>query len=310
MRVCGRSFPYPVNTRWNSKPDSVEVAEKHKNKINDAIDQINLEEKRNGSNSRRKKIEKLTIGEWKVLKDYTTLLRPLAMGLDVLQGDHRTCMGYILPVLYGIKSSIERNIEEEIYATEHGGKFHDILMDCFNKRFSESMQICDENKDLIIAAAVHPNFKLSWLQDEPSREFVQGMLINACVDVANTTKRNEPINDSNENDSSKSTPQVSSFFAHLRTKENQRRSSSEDSTTLDVIKYVMQPLADPTLFEFCSSSVLIEVFRKFNTTLSSSGPVERIFSKALAIFTKKRNRISDANFEKALFVYQNKSLSK
>lgn len=117
------------------------------------------------------------------------------------------------------------------------------------------------------------------------------------------------MNDSNENaPNNKSTSKENNFFKHLRTKENLRRSSSEDSTTLDVIKYAMQPLSDPNLLEFCSSPILLEVFLRYNTTLSSSGPVERIFSKALAIFTHRRNRISDTNFEKALFIYQNKSL--
>lgn len=171
------------------------------------------------------------------------------------------------------------------------------------------MKICEENKDLIVAAAIHPNFKLSWLQDEPAREFVQGMLINICIDVSND-KQMEPIVESNESEqTNKTTSKENNFFKHLRTKENLRRSSSEDSTTLDVIKYAMQPLSDPNVLEFCGSAILLEVFLRYNTTLSSSGPVERIFSKALAIFTKRRNRISDSNFEKALFIYQNKSLS-
>lgn len=310
VRICGRSFPYPTDTRWNSKPDSVEVAEKHKLKINDAIDQINIEAKKNAPHDKRKKLEKLSTLEWKVLKDYTTTLRPLAMGLDVLQGDHKTCMGYILPVLYGIKAKIEKNIENSLYTTEQGGKFYDVLMDCFNKRFSGVMRISEENKNLILAAAIHSNFKLSWLQDEPSREFVQGMLINACVDVASTLKQNEPVNECNQGErSDKTSSNENSFFIHLRTKENLRRTSSEDSTTLDVFKYITQPLADPTVHEFCGSPVLQEIFRRYNTTLSSSGPVERIFSKALAVLTNRRTRITDGNFEKSLFVYQNKSLS-
>lgn len=50
------------------------------------------------------------------------------------------------------------------------------------------------------------------------------------------------------------------------------------------------------------------MFRRYNTSLSSSAPIERVFSKALLIFVPRRNRISDGNFERAFFVRINKSI--
>ena len=61
-----RSFPYPNATRWNSKFDSIELAEKHRIKIKDAIDEINKEVRKNGGSKKTKHLEQLTSNDWKI----------------------------------------------------------------------------------------------------------------------------------------------------------------------------------------------------------------------------------------------------
>lgn len=170
------------------------------------------------------------------------------------------------------------------------------------------MRICDENKDLIIAAAIHLHFNLLWLTNESEREFAQTLLINTCIDL--TTNANQNENDSNQTKPNESVTNSNEniFFKHLRINQQTRRSSNDDTLTLEVYKYILQPSAEPSVNEFRGSHMLEDVFRRYNTSLSSSAPVERIFSQALIIFTDRRNRISDSNFEKALFVSQNKKI--
>lgn len=52
--------------------------------------------------------------DWKVLKDYVTCMRPVSMGLDILQGDKRSSQGYILPVLYGIEAGLKENLTKHM----------------------------------------------------------------------------------------------------------------------------------------------------------------------------------------------------
>lgn len=307
-QVCGRSFPRPIETRWNSKFDCIDLAEKHKSKINEAIEEINKEAHKNvPSKKKDKKLEKLSASEWRVLKDYVSCLRPVAMGLDILQGDKRSSQGYILPVFHGIKVGLAENISNRTYISEFGLKFHDLLLDCIDSRFGDKMKICEENKDLILAAAIHPNFKLSWLVDESDREYAQTLLINTCVDLSAASQQIEKGSDDNDSDDSANSNE-SIFFKHLKAGQHSRRSSNDDSITLEVYKYILQPANDPSIHEFRGSKILEDVFRRFNTTLSSSAAVERLFSKALIIFTPRRNRISDATFEKSLFVSQNEKI--
>lgn len=50
------------------------------------------------------------------------------------------------------------------------------------------------------------------------------------------------------------------------------------------------------------------LFIDTNTTLSSSGVIERMLNHASLIFQPRRNRLSAANFEKALFLKINSSV--
>lgn len=308
-KICNRTFPKPNKTRWNSKFDAINVAEEHKQNINKAIDAINLEARQNDKKYKNKaRLKKISSIDWKIMKDYCTCMRPVALGLDILQGEDRACQGYILPVLYEINAALD-DLLRNGFSSDYGSKFHEALVSSLDFRFKDMMRIGNQNKDLILAAAIHPNFKLSWIQNENDKEYVQNLLINECIEMASSSKRG-PSEEANTQNGATAGLNESGFFRHLRENETQRRSSSDDSTTLDVYKYILQGPAEPSISEFNRSPLLERVFRRYNTTLCSSAPVERIFSKALLIFTPRRNRLSDVNFERALFLHQNRFLFK
>lgn len=56
---------------------------------------------------------------------------------------------------------------------------------------------------------------------------------------------------------------------------------------------------------FMGEQVFIDLFIKYNTAIPSSAAVERLFSIGKDILTAKRAKLSDANFEKLMFMKGN-----
>lgn len=86
-----------------------------------------------------------------------------------------------------------------------------------------------------------------------------------------------------------------------------RRNSINNKVESEVSQYLLD---GRTNIEILNEYKYIKaVFFKYNATLSSSAPVERVFCQTSMIFTPRRNRLSDDTFEKTVFFKHNKKLT-
>lgn len=239
-------------------------------------------------------LQQLSPGEWNIICDYTSLMKPLACGLDRLQGEINASFGYILPTLYSIKKKISQSRTN----TTFGDRMRVTLLTCFNKRFDSLMKFDIENMDLVVASVSHPFFKLKWIEDENDREKARQTFINTVL--SNDHDNDEQVNiELREMDDD--------FFENFENGNTIAvRRNSVDSRTMEALNYFTDNGKD--LNNLRSFPNVKKVFLKFNATLSSSSPVERLFSQALIIFTPRRNRLSSVNFERTLFLKHNYSL--
>jgi hypothetical protein len=88
-------------------------------------------------------------------------MKPLADGLDILQGDKEVSLGYILPTLFTIRKKM-------MFARENLRKCQPLvtaIMKGLKKRFSHLF----DDKDHILASVTIPQFKMIWIEKQLDR---------------------------------------------------------------------------------------------------------------------------------------------
>lgn len=288
-RYLGCSLQPPGVTRWNSEFRAAAVAVKHKEKLKIAITEVNKQD------SLAKKIPLLSDSEWFIVEAYIAIMQPIANGLDKLQGDKHATIGSILPCLFyierhlqGIELNSDRSISKQIKIC--GNSMKQAVINAFIHRFDNYMKIGHDNKEMIVAAMCHPAYKTKWIDSDKqelariifesqAREFY-----NSSIDAAENNDEDDDI-----------------FVRDVR-----RQSSG--SLLIELENYFNSVTCK--LSTLNSFPTIFRMFIRFNTTLSSSAPIERIFSQALLIFVGRRNRLSTQNFERALFLNLTKGFIK
>lgn len=102
------------------------------------------------------------------LKEYCSVMQPLACALDILQAETKCFIGYLLPTLtslrtklLGIKPTLKLAIP-----------LADAVLAGLNKRFQDY----DTRHDLILASVTLPQFRMRWLEDDDKKSQARNLL--------------------------------------------------------------------------------------------------------------------------------------
>ena len=271
--IVKRRFIVPCPTRWNSYYEAVKCIVQAENHLKDICAVLNLPQ--------------LLHQEVAFLREYLSLMEPLARALDVLQGDQNACLGFVLPTLKLLKTKLNGvplSLDKPL---------HEALLDGINTRFSHVFN----DTEFLLAAVSHPKFKLYWIDDAELKVRCSMLLLKAVQDetasASTTHQTSMPTMDSASN----SVHSDTDFFSDLRHNEGQEARPH------------LQYLQDPT----CELSMLNKhksvksIFLRYNSTIPSSAPVERLFSTGAIVLCKRRNRLHDDLFEKLLLLKINKN---
>lgn len=285
-QILGCSLKTPCITRWNSKFDAVNQIFKLKPKINLLIQELKPKLKSASS------LNLITSNDWIVIEEYIKIFTPVATALDKLQGEKNGCQGFIVPTLMAMRHHIVRQNCRQI---TH--EFKNAMLKVIDNRFNGYFQITNDNRELLIASASLPRFKTNSFESEENKRFVKDLLIEECRHLSDNV-------DTIENDENGTTADAEKddFFVSFESSSS-RRSSIDDIVESEVNRYLND---HRTNIEILDEYPLIRnVFFRYNTTLSASAAVERLFSQCMIIFAPRRNRLSSENFERALLLKQN-----
>jgi len=164
---------------------------------------------------------------------------------------------------------------------------------------SNSIQISSKQKALVIAATSHPYFKLRWCPHEEIKPIVQELFLQKVVRVNSVSQLNESVTQLNASSSVQSQPD-DEFYGFASVVQH-----SDCHNRLSAAQYLQDLSHDFQQLKMYPA--VARVFMKFNTTIPSSAPVERLFSTAGQILVPRRNRLSDEMFEQLLIVNKNHS---
>ncbi|RXN34997.1 zinc finger BED domain-containing 1-like protein [Labeo rohita] len=126
------------------------------------------------------KTSRLNTAELGFLAEYATVMKPVAMALNLLQGESSVHMGFLLPTLYQLQDKLKKlesscKVCQPLLKALHGG----IL-----KRFGEVMK----EPELIAAAILLPKFRTAWTTNQSilttGLDYIKGQLENSVENDA------------------------------------------------------------------------------------------------------------------------------
>uniref|UniRef100_A0A9J8CTB9 Transposase n=1 Tax=Cyprinus carpio carpio TaxID=630221 RepID=A0A9J8CTB9_CYPCA len=264
----------PSVTRWSSEYHAIEkLMSLTESQLNGTCDQL--------------KLAKLHPQETMFLKEYTAILKPLAYSINLLQGEKNCYFGYIVPTILSLKAKLA----EKLTQVQFSAHILSAVIKAIDTRFGQELA----SHEARMAASTIPKFRLWWLADEE-----RGAMKTAMVQESRLLHK-EPSEDAGTtgNAAVGGDPEDDENFFTFET--TQMTSSSAEE---EVQRYLRDP--DKSLASLKMYPMIRDLFLKYNTTLPSSAPVERLFSKGGLIFTPHRNKMTDKHFEQALLLRYNR----
>ena len=148
--------------------------------------------------------------------------------------------------------------------------------------------------DLLIVSVTLPQFRLRWLDDSKRKSQAHSCCMNSCM-LSNSWTQNLSLMISTSHPVRLSDDDF--FSLAIETYENTDATAEVDMYLTDTSRDIECLVKFPGI---------LKLFKKYNTPLPSSAPVERLFSLGGQILIPRRNRMTDAHFERQSLLRANK----
>ncbi|KAI4805934.1 hypothetical protein KUCAC02_010527, partial [Chaenocephalus aceratus] len=261
-------FSLPPHFRWNSFHDAL-------SRISDipAQDLNTL--------CTRLDIRAPTEREHLFLKEYCSVLKPLTVALDILQGEDNCYYGSLLPTLETLMS---RTLALQNGLSRMTANLPGVIVQAIKTRFAPVL----ESSEALLAALTLPKCKVRWIVGAERREATRALLIAECRTLP---RDEEPAANKNREVAAHSSANENDFFSFDEEEEDAMSISADSEVGL--LEYMRSGSELEVLNRFPRVKA---VSMKYNTATPSSAPVERLFSLGGIVLSPRRNRLSDKRF--------------
>ncbi|XP_060773195.1 uncharacterized protein LOC132883505 [Neoarius graeffei] len=270
--IASMRVSVPCATRWSSEYMAISKL-------------IGLTEDQLGDICTRLGGTRLNPHEMTFLREYVAVLQPLAQSIDLLQGEKKCFLGFLIPTILSLKSKLSEKLAN-VTLTAH---IITAVINAIDSRFGAMLS----SHEAKMATTTMPKFRLCWLPAE-KKENMCKTLIQEAASLDTIEPLAAAVNTVSDSDGSDE-----DFFVFGKT-------NSSDKTTAE--EEVRRFLDDPakSLDSLNAFPLVKQLFMKYNTTLPSSAPVERLFSYGGNVLTSSRSRMSDDHMEQVLLLRYNR----
>lgn len=282
--VIGKQLRYPCVTRWNSMYDSLLQIQQLGTKINTLMQEL--------------KLPVFKENEFEFLEEYVVVMKPIAVALDKLQEEENCYYGCLIPTLLVTKESLSA-VKQNNLQLRCCMPLLEAVLSGYTARFQKYLDLDPQIMDAILASVSHPYFKLRWVslteggKCDKTEEVKTQLKFSLQMAVRKITSSNvdmeERCSDSGDDD----------FFQSLEGSST----TPHNKEDLEVLHYFQD--TSKNLSCLLHYPNVLKVFKRYNTALPSSAPVERLFSFSGMIHNPKRTRLSDAKFEQLVLLKAN-----
>ncbi|XP_034568014.1 uncharacterized protein zgc:161969 isoform X4 [Notolabrus celidotus] len=257
----------PTVIRWNVEYCAVQKV-------------ISLSERELTELCARLEVPRLQPEEMAFLKEYVTVFHPLAFALELFQAEQKCYLGLVIPTILSLKNKLN---EQKDNANYFADVINTIVM-AIDVRFQELFTSTEAK----IATATTPQFRLWWMAASERDEMcsllaTEASQMDPCIITVANTSRNLSAIESEDD-----------FFSYGPVKPaiqmQQRGVMAEIQKYLEGKGKSLECLQDFPRVK--------QLFLKYNTTLPSTAPVQRLFSQKGNLVTSQRNFLTDDYFER------------
>lgn len=178
------------------------------------------------------------------------------------------------------------------------------LINSLEKRFDSLFNLnAPKSKDFIRASMSHPKFKSSWVPVR-YKDLCKQLFLNECKLINSNSDLTERVSSSDNSDSNSDNDFYSSVWSIpdnplvYNFSNSELASRNSNLIIVQALSFLNSKKKELNVLD--SFPIVKKVSLKYNTSIPSSAPVERLLRGSIQVLTPRRNRLDDKTFEMLL----------